>query len=142
MHLSGFSLTSTQQTYHHTPGKVRSYTEVDSGVKESIKDGDSREGFVSFGSNRVILGTDPSKKYSFMSKFERGQQLTIVKESADQDGGYEELEVRRGEFGGVSAELSRLEDGQYRTYKADQATAHSVLSDLSVDFNERWNIVK
>jgi hypothetical protein len=142
MQLSGFSLSSAQQTYHHTPGKVRGYTEVDRGVKESTKDEDSRDGFVSFGSNQVILGTEPSKNYSFMSKFERGQQLTIVKESANKDGGYEELEVRRGEFGGVSAELSRLEDGQYRTYKADPITAQSLLADMSVDFNDRWNIAK
>jgi hypothetical protein len=139
MSLKGFTPVPSTQTYHHTPGKVRGYAEVDRGYKNYLQDEDPRDGFIRMGNSQVILGTDPDKELSFKSKFQRGTEICLVHEWSDQDQ-YSELEVRRSELGTVTAELSTIESGEYRRYKADPARAQSLLGELETDFNATWNI--
>ncbi len=84
MSLKGFTPVPSTQTYHHTPGKVRGYAEVDRGYKNYLQDEDPRDGFIRMGNSQVILGTDPDKELSFKSKFQRGTEICLVHEWSDQ----------------------------------------------------------
>lgn len=139
MTLNGFAPAAGSQTYHHTEGKVRSLREVDQGLQKAIEDDDPRDGFLAYGCVKAILDTEPEKQLSYLRKFQRGDEMTLTREWSHA-GRYEELEVRRSEMGTVVAEFSTLEDGKYRLFKADQATATSLLESMNAEFQERWNL--
>ena len=138
----GFTQTTPSVNYHHTPGKIGSYSKLDCG--ESVgdfQDRDPRENFVSYGSNQVILGHDPSKDYSFMHRFQSGDEKVVSKEWATADGRYEELEVRQN--GSKTTACLTVSNGTtYESYKADPLTAAALMTTVNTEFEERWNISK